>query len=166
MTSMSLQFPWLIVIGEGDKSRLLTKRKNGFIKHDLCKYLGKKYYLLSNGSNPAMTLIWGIDRDGKVRNINLIRQHRTWAKPLGRWLIDFCLNEVEITEGVELTVAQLIEKLEPVKSPPEFGRARQFRKYLKTLQTGSIFDGQMFRTFWDKSCPKLKPEEWMDTYPQ
>jgi hypothetical protein len=119
-------------------------------------------YLVRDASNPRLQVLWIIDREGFFRQIERIQVHRAFLRKLA-WLWDFTLAESEIEPGKQLPVGELLIRIESAKSPPGFPTAGQLKGYLRKQPPDRIFDTVMFREFWDKVGPPLKPHEWEES---
>ena len=158
MEGVSLKFPIL----EQKGSTLLCVTKKDFLCFNLKASLGDNQYLLRRGSSPRRQIIWIVDREGCFRKIKILDIYRKPLKFL-TFFHDFTLAKCEIEPGKQLPVGELLMRIDSAKSPPGFPTAGHLKGYLRKKPPDRIFDAVMFREFWDKFCPRLKPHEWEES---
>ena len=156
-----LNFPCLVAKG-GPKALLISAEKKDFVRFNLKARLRNNRYLLKNGSSPRMKIHWILDKEAKFRNVTYLNTKRTFLRRLA-WFWDFTLAECEIDSGTQLTVRELLARCEKLTSPPGFPTAGHLKGFLRKSDQDTIFDSEMFRTFWDRHCPRLPQSAWEES---
>jgi hypothetical protein len=115
-----------------------------------------------HGATPSLQVIFLIQRDGCLREVNPLRVRRQWARAFAR-LHDVVLLECEVAPPRQLTNAEWLGRLHGVPAKPPFDVAGKLRKFLKGLPEGEMFDESRFRQFWEEAGYPLPSGAWAES---
>jgi hypothetical protein len=126
-------------------------------------HLENNRFLLTRGVSEQFKISLFVDRTGAIREVLEIGMRRQWTKAIG-WLHDFTLRECEICPGIDLSVSELLARLNPLKAKHP-SDTRQVRLFLQKLPGDARFDEQRFRELWNQCGYALSPNEWKEKFP-
>lgn len=156
----TIMFPCLAMAGD----RLFCCSKSEFLRFVVKRRL-RDGLLLCRGAGPKGLLVsCVIDRSGGCYIFQVVRRRGEWLRSL-RWLWDFVLAECKIIAEGRLTCEELLARLQPLNASPPFQRAGHLRAFLRRQKAGKVFDGQLYREFWEDHCPPVRHEQWTEEYP-
>lgn len=151
IVTKSMKFPLIVVFGGNG---IIRSRKKEFKTLRGTFKIPNKFRMKNAGQATEQTTAI-VDYEGKLYTVTPINTNNSWLSGIAK-IVDFVTIDCVISEGIEVTVGELLEMAKAWKN----NHARMFRKFLVSQDPEAIFDSTMFRKAWEHSYIRLPEQEW------